>query len=209
MRGVAKLNSAAMSRDVNIDTFIGALQAAFASARGMTPEAAEFAYDLFHKLTSPAPKGMHSGARLPVCQFLPSALQAAKKAPRPVSELAAGFALLAPSLAWKLRSSGGPHASENWLAGHANAVIIGEGGLEERRDIAVGASLLAPNVRYPDHTHPPEELYMILSPGRFQHGEEAWCEPGPGGTFHNAPGIKHAMASGNQPLLAIWTMIIR
>jgi hypothetical protein len=63
-------------------------------------------------------------------------------------------------------------------------------------------------VRYPDHTHPPEELYMVLTAGQFQHGDEDWHKPDIGGTFHNTPGIKHAMASGGTPLLAIWTMII-
>ena len=77
-----------------------------------------------------------------------------------------------------------------------------------RDDVAVGLSLLAPDVRYPDHSHPTEELYMLLSTGRFQHGEDPWCEPGPGNTFHNLPAIKHAMASGDTPLLAIWTMIV-
>lgn len=70
----------------------------------------------------------------------------------------------------------------------------------------IGVSLLAPRVRYPDHNHGPEEVYLVLSPGRFQHGDVGWVEPGIGGTFHNAPGIKHAMASNEAPLLAIWCL---
>ena len=85
-------------------------------------------------------------------------------------------------------------------------MIVGEGGLERRHGIRVGVSLMAPDVRYPDHTHPPEEVYLVLSPGRFKHGSSSWCEPGIGGTFHNEPGIWHAMASGDVPFLAIWSL---
>jgi hypothetical protein len=65
---------------------------------------------------------------------------------------------------------------------------------------------MAPHVRYPDHNHPPEEVYLVLSPGWFQHGDSSWSEPGIGGTFHNVPNIKHAMASGDAPLLALWCL---
>lgn len=52
----------------------------------------------------------------------------------------------------------------------------------------------------------PEEVYLVLSPGRFQHGSSSWFEPGLGGTLYNEPNIKHAMASGDAPLLAIWCL---
>ena len=82
-------------------------------------------------------------------------------------------------------------------------------GLEDRDDITIGVSLLAPHVRYPDHRHAPEEIYLVLTPGRFQHGESEWFEPGPGGTLHNIPNIRHAMASGDVSLLAIWCLLLR
>jgi quercetin dioxygenase-like cupin family protein len=109
-----------------------------------------------------------------------------------------------PSLLWSRRPAGGPFASDNWPDGHANATIVGTEGLEHREDVVIGVSLLAPHVRYPDHNHSPEEVYLILSPGRFRHGESDWFEPGIGGTFYNEPNIVHAMASGEDPLLALW-----
>jgi quercetin dioxygenase-like cupin family protein len=139
---------------------------------------------------------------------LPEVYASARLAGAEVARLTDAFERIAPLLTWKVRPSSGPHASDNWPDGHANAMIIGQGGIEERGDIAIGASLMARHVRYPDHTHPPEELYMILTQGRFQHGDEPWCEPGPGATFHNTPGIRHAMASGAGPLLAVWTMLV-
>jgi Dimethlysulfonioproprionate lyase len=34
-----------------------------------------------------------------------------------------------------------------------------------RDDVTLGISLMAPHVRYPDHQHPPEEIYVSLASG--------------------------------------------
>jgi quercetin dioxygenase-like cupin family protein len=85
-------------------------------------------------------------------------------------------------------------------------MIVGPGGLESRDDVWVGASVMAPHVRYPDHQHLPEEVYLVMSPGEFRQGDAPWFEPGVGGTFYNPPNIVHAMRSGESPLLAIWCL---
>lgn len=196
------------SRSMELQELVECLKASFAASHA-SPAARAFAGELFIALQTPAAAGKTPPSQLPVCDHLPATLQTVRAASPDLENLAEAFEKIAPYLSWKVRPSGGPQASKNWPEGHANATIIGAGGLEERNDVAIGASLLAPNVRYPDHSHPPEELYLVLTPGRFQHGEEAWCEPGPSGTFHNAPNIKHAMASADGPLLAIWTLISR
>jgi hypothetical protein len=144
--------------------------------------------------------------RLPVCVHLPGALERARLASEAMGNLVESFAAIEPLLRWARRPAGGPHASDSWLEGHANAMIIGPAGLERRGDLQVGVSLMAPRVRYPDHSHAPEEVYVVLSPGRFKHGTTAWVEPGIGGTFHNVPNVTHAMASDDAPLLAIWSL---
>ena len=141
-----------------------------------------------------------------MCSHLTEALATARSGPATVARVADAFAALEPSLAWAPRAAGGPLASDNWPEGHANATIVGPRGLEDRSDLSIGASLLAPHVRYPDHNHAPEEVYLVLSPGRFRHGNSDWFEPGIGGTLHNEPNIKHAMASDNAPLLALWCL---
>ena len=74
-----------------------------------------------------------------------------------LARLARAFEAIEPSLAWMVRASGGPFASANWPEGHANATIIGSASaLEIRDDIAIGASLLARNVRYPNHSTLPK-----------------------------------------------------
>lgn len=149
--------------------------------------------------------GRTNSTRLPVCRYLTPALDKA----RPTHEaLVESFIALEPHLTWTRRAQSDHTASANFIDGHANALIIGPNGYEARDDVWVGVSLLAPNVRYPDHNHGPEEVYLVLSDSKFQHGDEDWFEPGIGGQFYNTPNIRHAMASGDDPLFAIWCLPI-
>lgn len=147
------------------------------------------------------------GARpavLPVCEWLDPALD------RPVgdSDLAAlmgAIRQLSPLLCWR-RRSGDHTASANFPDSHANAMLLGPGGIEERRDLWLGLSLLAPQTRYPDHQHSPEETYLVLSPGQFRRNGSDWFEPGVGGSFFVPPNAVHAMRSGDEPLFALWAL---
>ncbi|MCW6512674.1 dimethylsulfonioproprionate lyase family protein [Lichenifustis flavocetrariae] len=162
---------------------------------------------IYAALETPGSPGSGKAQRLAaVDSSLPDALAAARRHSTAMAGIAYAFQALEPSLYWAPRSASGPHASANWLEGHANAMIVGPGGVESRNDMQIGVSLMAPHVRYPDHTHAPEEVYLVLSPGRFQHGESGWFEPGIGGTLYNEPSIRHAMASDASPLFAIWLL---
>ena len=195
------------NRSEAIQEFCGSLKDAFTVTDG-GPAVSSVVKSLFAKLSHPAPPSAEKAARLPVCIQLPAALRFAQRGPPQLARLASAFTAIEPSLNWMVRPSSGPFASDNWPDGHANAIIVGPRGIEDRDDIAIGVSLLAPHVRYPDHHHAPEEIYLVLTPGRFQHGELGWFEPGPGGTLHNVPNIKHAMASDGNPLLAFWCLLL-
>ena len=121
--------------------------------------------------------------------------------------VAKALATVAPELAWRTRPDR-ESDDPNFSKAHANAVLVGEGGLENRSDLRIGVSLLAPNTFYPNHRHPPEEVYVALSPGDWRQNEDAWMTPGPGGLVHNPPNIWHSMRSGPAPLLAIWTLLM-
>ena len=95
--------------------------------------------------------------------------------------------------------------SEPFASGHANATVVGPRGLEQRNDVWVGISLMAPDICYPVHQHAPEEVYLVLSEGRWQQAG-VWHEPGIGGVVHNPPDVLHAMSSGSRPLLATWCL---
>jgi quercetin dioxygenase-like cupin family protein len=67
---------------------------------------------------------------------------------------------------------------------------------------------MAPGTTYPDHSHPPEELYVVVSPGEWRQNRGGWQPHGPGDLIHNPPGIDHAMQAGAVPLLALWLLWI-
>lgn len=191
------------ARNPLLQEFLSSVAEAF-NAIAVGPEAAGAIGRIQGALQASGRAGTDTAMRLQVCQHLDGALATARAASPSLARVADAFAALEPLLRWTRRSASGPFASDNWPEGHANATIVGPGGLEDREDLVIGVSLLAPQVRYPDHNHSPEEVYLVLSPGRFQHGESDWFEPGIGGALYNEPNIKHAMASGDAPLLALW-----
>ncbi|MBB4519825.1 quercetin dioxygenase-like cupin family protein [Paraburkholderia fungorum] len=87
-------------------------------------------------------------------------------------------------------------------------MICGPGGTESRHDVQLGFSVMAPHVRYPAHSHPPEDAYMLFTAGEFRQRGGDWFDPGIGGGIHNPPGSPHAMRSGAAPFLAVWCLLI-
>jgi hypothetical protein len=193
-----------MSRDAALQTFTDAALAAY---RAHLPgsEAAASLDRIAAALATPAPRRARPGSRLPVCDHLDAAL-AVETDDDHLRALIAAFRAIAPDLEWTRRASYDETASANFPDGHGNAMILGPAGLENRTDVWVGVSLLAPHVRYTDHAHAPEETYLVLSDGEFQHGDSAWFTPGIGGSFYNPPWIKHAMRSSEKPLFAFWAL---
>jgi quercetin dioxygenase-like cupin family protein len=140
-------------------------------------------------------------ADLPVLECLGRAVEIAKTESSRTQPIGAALEPLLPHLPWR-RSKG--YDDPAFIEGHANAVLVGNGGLERRSDFTIGISLAAPNTAYPMHNHPPEELYLTMAGGEFRHGEDDWTRVGTGETFYNTPGIIHAMRATADPLLAIW-----
>lgn len=170
------------------------------------PEARGSMREIFAALEKPGQMRSGPGSRLPVCGELDAALSI-DTPHSALQRLIERFKAIEPQLEWRRRPTHDATASENFVDGHANAMIIGPGGLEQRGDIWLGVSLLAPGVRYPDHNHGPEEVYLVLSEGEFQQGEGDWFSHGIGGPFYNLPGIKHAMRSVGTPLFALWALL--
>lgn len=171
------------------------------------PEARRSITRITARLAAPQPMRTDVARRPTACSSHLDDVLAAKTGLPALDHLMEHFRVLEPLLEWKARPGHDTTASENFATGHANALIIGPGGLENRRDVWLGASLLAPNVRYPDHDHAPEETYLVLSDGEFMHGGSGWFSPGVGGSFYNPPGIRHAMRSGERPLFAFWALL--
>lgn len=138
---------------------------------------------------------------------LDDALRRLEAADDDLAAVGRAFRDLADELTWARRPAG-PHDPPGFQAAHANATVVGVDGIEARCDIRIGASLLAPAITYPAHTHPPEELYLVLSDGDWRNAAQDWWTPGVGGVVHNPPGIEHAMRAGDAPLFAIWCLLI-
>jgi quercetin dioxygenase-like cupin family protein len=200
-------DSATGRRLPEIQAFLDALfPCLVVSTRGDAADAA-FVADLDDRLREPGQaSGVRPGPRLEVLDHLDSAIDGLAQAAPSLRRLGAAFAALAPVVPWSKRRHQGPDA-ERFAAGHGNALIVGPGGAEERADVRLGVSLMAPHIRYPDHSHPPDELYLVLSDGEWRRGEGAWFRPGIAGTVRNPPGIVHAMRAGGAPLLAVWGLI--
>lgn len=195
-----------MARSEALQDFLDAVLAAF-DERARDPEARASLARIAAILETAKPERADIGQRLPVCdRYLNTAL-AVTTGDAALDRLIGRFKALEPSLGWRTRPTHDGTASENFLEGHANTMIVGPGALEDRRDVWLGATLMAPNVRYPDHDHAPEETYLILSESEFMHGDSGWFSPGIGGSFYNIPGIRHAMRSGETPLFAFWALL--
>lgn len=190
-----------MTRSPDIARFLDASVLALRQAcRGPALAAAERVIARFDTAGDMA--GIAGGApnRLPVCRWIGAALGGVA-ADR--HALARAFAALEPQLDWKRRAGARPGDGPFW-DGHANAVILGPAGIERREDLLVGVTVMAPGVRYVDHDHPPEEVYLSLTPGEWWNAAMDWTDPGPTGAIYNPPGIAHAMRSGAEPFLALW-----
>jgi len=142
---------------------------------------------------------------IPACRHFDEALSNARSGPPPIADLANAFGTLFPELVWAQRQ-GAERVGEPFLGGHANTLIAGKGGIEERDDVIVGASLVAPGINYPEHKHAPEEMYIALSEGDWYNEEAQWYTPGVGGIVYHRPWLRHAMRSTGLPLLAVWCL---
>jgi len=149
-------------------------------------------------------KSAEPPARAPACDLLEQAASHARQGGKRAGAIADALLDLDASLSWYRRTD--RSNAPEFLAGHANAVLVGPKGVEERDDVWIGVSLMAPNLTYPDHHHPPEEVYVVLSDGWWRQNDNAWIRPGIGGVVYNPPDIIHAMKSADTPLLAAWCL---
>ncbi|ABV93863.1 conserved hypothetical protein [Dinoroseobacter shibae DFL 12 = DSM 16493] len=188
-----------------LQAFLDAARQSYA-ARATEPVSARSLDRIFNSLETAAPNAAPIGARLPVCTHLDALLDPARFDAPDLRHLAECFAALEPALQWRRREGGGPGASAHFADAHANAMLVGPGGLEPRDDVWIGMSLLAPHVQYPDHRHSPEETYLVLSPGEFRQGRAGWVHVPQGGTWYNPFNVVHAMRAVEAPLLVLWAL---
>lgn len=207
-----------MGRNISLQAFLSALETALLARTASGTEAGEVARQIFARLKTPADRvgGMAAEVAptepLPAHRFLDAALAKGRERAADLAAVSDSFAALQPHLAWQRRktdAAGRAYDDEdNFVRGHANAYLVGPGGLERRPDVLVGVSLMAPGIQYVDHHHPPAEVYLVLTPGYWRQEQEPWWEPGVGGIVYNQPDVLHAMKSADTPLFAAWCLLV-
>ncbi len=196
-------------RNNNLQRFIDATEAGFQARAAHFPDAVPMVNRIFVALNdTDGVKAKNTPTRLAVCSHLESALCQARNGPDPVPELTDALAAIEPEFVWT-RRPGSAQVAGDFHNSHANAIIVGKGGLELRQDVQIGVSLIAPEIHYPRHRHPPEELYIVLSPGKWMQDDNSLAFKRSGDLVHNGPNGWHAMQATNVPLLAIWCLWVR
>lgn len=143
-----------------------------------------------------------TGHDLPVLQHLDDALMVSQD--YGLAHLAASFAGCLDRLAWSQNRAyvemGG---QDEFLNGYAFATLSGPQGPIKRAVPLGGFILLAPNLHYPGHYHPPREIYLILTPGaRWKIEGGDWFDVSPGDLILHQPSVVHATMTSDEPFLA-------
>jgi quercetin dioxygenase-like cupin family protein len=74
--------------------------------------------------------------------------------------------------------------------------------------LTCGLMLLAPAGAYPEHSHPPQEIYLpIAGDGQWRYGGmEHYQQLGDDTLVYNHPGDRHGAVAGDEPLLALYIL---
>ncbi len=189
-------------RPANVQRVIGAL------GNILMSDAAPFmekfvAGKVFHLLQEPGAVAMKPASPLPLAPQLQFALRNLASRGEPYAEAAAAINDVAKSLEW-VASKTGPFASINIEHTHAHAVIAGMSGIEERSDVALGLTIMAPYSRFPDHIQFRSRVFLSLSDCEFSCDDKGWQRGTVGSIFFNEAGHNVAMRCTSRPLLAAW-----
>ncbi len=124
----------------------------------------------------------------------------------PCAPIAAALAALAPDLCWEQNANylAAP-PSADFLNNYGYVEFVGPGRPMSSEAVRVGLLLLGPKTSYPAHRHPAEEIYHVISGrARWWRQGSGWRHESAGALIHHAPGVPHAMACSEQPLLALY-----
>lgn len=192
-------------RNQELQSFLDAAKHAFCS-QANDPRSIKSLNQIFAALIRVAPQSAPVGNQLPVCRYLDDVSDPTIFDDPSLGLMMEKFGELEPKLVWRKREGNWDGASKNFSDRHANAILVGPNGLEQREDVWLGVTLVGPNVRYPDHRHTPEETYLVMSEGDFCQGQKDWIHVSTGETFYNPHNIVHSMRTQDQPLLVFWAL---
>ena len=110
------------------------------------------------------------------------------------------FGALAADLRWS--------TSPRWDDGGRERALCVVASMFELDDVVAGLVYLDAGGEYPEHNHPPQELYLtVAGTGRWRFGGAAdFVEVRPGATLYNHPKDRHAIVAGGTPLVAMYVL---
>ena len=116
------------------------------------------------------------------------------------TSLASRFAGFADRLPWSM--------SPRWHDDGRERALCVFGEMFELDDVIAGLVYLGAGCAYPEHSHPPQELYLTISgvaDWRFG-GADEYVTMAPGATLYNHPHDRHAIQAGDQPVVAMYVL---
>lgn len=140
-------------------------------------------------------------ATLPAVAGLPDV--AALAAPQ-TAGVARALVAAAPYLAWRQTYAEADGFDRRFLDTYGWFDLAGPTGPYAADGIRVMMGVWGQGLHYPDHSHPPDEHYLVLAGAAwFRLGNAPYTRLGPGEVFHTPPNAVHAADMRDAPLLAI------
>jgi mannose-6-phosphate isomerase-like protein (cupin superfamily) len=92
--------------------------------------------------------------------------------------------------------------------GYAYTRLIGSGAPLYSDQVKAGLTLQCPDSYYPAHAHKAAEFYAVVGgTGEWRRGIEPWAVRPPGDFIFHPSGVRHAMQTSAEPLLALFAWI--
>lgn len=143
-------------------------------------------------------------ATLPVVSLLESALDRTNTETRP---LVRAILDAAPDLAWRQSYREEDGFDRRFLDTYGWFDLAGPDGPYQADGIRIMFGYWGPGLHYPNHSHPPEEHYLVLGGSAwFRLADDPYRRLGPGEVFHTPAGAVHSADMRDEGLLAmsIW-----
>jgi mannose-6-phosphate isomerase-like protein (cupin superfamily) len=142
--------------------------------------------------------------RKPVRRHLPAALLAARGGP--LAELADAFEGIEPVSDWQQNPN---YTTEtigaSFLENYGYVELVGPRRTIASDEFLIGFLLLGPDTLYPDHSHAAAEVYHVVAGiAEWWREDRGWTRLPAGTAVAHAPGVRHAMRTGDEPLLALY-----
>jgi mannose-6-phosphate isomerase-like protein (cupin superfamily) len=182
---------------------LGVLRERFAQMAASPAPAGPEAQALLPLWPPPTPAQRLEPAELPACAYFGAALDLGRAGPE--AAIAAGLAPLAQRLRWTYGYPSDPRypGLERRIA---FTLVLGSTAVWRSERMLLGFTLITPHTNYPPHAHPAIELYLVVAgAASWRVGDAPAAIRPPGSVIVHPSGAPHAMSTGAEPLLALFT----